>query len=267
MCNLIKSAVELNAEIIRTHRIRMSAQTYRNRLHNANLRARKPAVRPPLSREHRRRRLQFSRNHSNMQLRHLRPILFTDESKFCVDFHDGRRNVWREKNERYRDCCVVEHNRFGGGSVMAWAGISVDGATELFIIPNGTLTAARYRDEILHPIVRPFAGTVGPECVLMDDNARPHRARVVDDYLEQESIERMEWPAYSHDLNPIEHAWDILQRRVNRRPHKPRNVQELSNALTEEWQHINQREFRRLVRSFPKRCAEVIRARGGHTHY
>ena len=56
---------------------------------------------------------------------------------------------------------------------MAWAGISVDGATELFIIPNGTLTAARYRDEILHPIVHPFAGAVGPEFVLMDDNARP----------------------------------------------------------------------------------------------
>ena len=96
----LKSAVELDAEFNQTHRIRMSAQTYRNRLHDANLRARKPAVRPQLSREHRRRRLQFTRNHSNIQLRHLRPILVTDESKFCVDFHDGRRNVWREKNER-----------------------------------------------------------------------------------------------------------------------------------------------------------------------
>ena len=146
----LKSAVELNAEFIRTHRIRMSAQTYRNRLHDANLRAQKPAVHPPLSRQHIRRRPQFSRNHSNIQLLHLRPILFTDESKFFVDCHDGRRNVLREKNETYRDCCVVEHNWFGGGSVMALVGISVDGATELFFIPNGTITAARYRDEILH---------------------------------------------------------------------------------------------------------------------
>ena len=65
---------------------------------------------------------------------------------------------------------------------LLWHGlVSLLMVPSLFIIPNGTLTAARYRDEILHPIVRPFAGAVGPEFVLMDDNARPHRARVVDD--------------------------------------------------------------------------------------
>ena len=47
---------------------------------------------------------------------------------------------------------------------------------------------------------------------MMDDNARPHRARVVNQYLEQEGIERMNWPARSPDLNPIEHAKDMLQR-------------------------------------------------------
>ena len=40
----------------------------------------------------------------------------------------------------------------------------------------------------------------------MDDNARPHRAGVVNDYLEDEGIERLDWPSRSPDLNPIEHA-------------------------------------------------------------
>ncbi|GBN67089.1 hypothetical protein AVEN_166511-1, partial [Araneus ventricosus] len=40
----------------------------------------------------------------------------------------------------------------------------------------------------------------------MDDNARPHRALLVDKFLESEDIRRMDWPARSPDLNPIEHV-------------------------------------------------------------
>ena len=72
----------------------------------------------------------------------------------------------------------------------------------------------------------------------MDDNARPHRARVVNDYLEDDGIERLDWLSRSPDLNPIEHAWEALQRRINARLAQPQTSQQLANALVEEWVRI-----------------------------
>ena len=106
----------------------------------------------------------------------------------------------------------------------------------MYGIDRGTLTGVRYRDEILNPIVRPFAGAIGDDFILMDDNARPHRAMVVSQYLERETIVRMDWPSRPPDLNPIEHAWNLLQRAISSRIRLPNTRNELVQALDEDWQ-------------------------------
>ncbi|GFT01969.1 transposable element Tcb1 transposase [Trichonephila clavipes] len=65
---------------------------------------------------------------------------------------------------------------------MVWAGIAL-GDTDLHIFKRGSVTAVRYRDEVLELIVRLYAAAVGPTFVLMDHNARPHRTDIIDDYL------------------------------------------------------------------------------------
>ena len=52
------------------------------------------------------------------------------------------------------------------------------------------ITGVRYRDEILDVYVRPYAGAIGPQFILMDDNARPRRAMVAEEYLLQDTIVR-----------------------------------------------------------------------------
>jgi len=77
----------------------------------------------------------------------------------------------------------------------------------------------------------------------------------------------MDWPAHSQDLNPTKHIWDIMSRSIHQRHVAPQTVQELTDALIQVWEEIPQENIRRLIRSMPRRCREVIQARGGHTHY
>ena len=57
---------------------------------------------------------------------------------------------------------------------MVWAGVSNGGRTDLYVIQGGTLTAVRYRGEILRPFVVPYAGAIGDSFLFIDDNARSH---------------------------------------------------------------------------------------------
>ncbi|GFV81429.1 transposable element Tcb1 transposase [Trichonephila clavipes] len=85
------------------------------------------------------------------------------------------------------------------------------------------------------------------QTIFMDDNARPHQTLAVEELLESEDVTRMDWPAYSPDLNPIEHVWDALRRCIAARLHHPENTQQLKQMLIEEWVLLPQEMLHQLV--------------------
>ncbi|GFV67537.1 transposable element Tcb2 transposase [Trichonephila clavipes] len=178
----------------------VSTQTVRNRLHGVGLYARRPMVCVRLISRHRRNRREWATEHMNWRRNKWSDVLFYDESCFSVHPDNRRIFIWRDRGSRNNPAFVHESVRFGGGGVLVYGGISIDGRTYLYIIRGGPLTARRYRDEILIPIVVPYAAAIGDGFILMDDNCRPHRANLVEDFLFEEGIVRMEWPACSPDM-------------------------------------------------------------------
>ena len=132
--------------------------------------------------------------------------------------------------EHFRDQCVYESDRFGGGSILVWARICHDGRTQLNIF-QGTLNAVKYRDDILDPIVLPFLQQRNFDHFLQHDNARWHVARVCQDFLNQNHIRVLPWSSLQ-DLSPTEHLWDVLSKRIRHRHNPPETLKELCTSGT-----------------------------------
>ena len=145
-----------------------------------------------------------------------------------------------------------------------WGAINFMGRSDLVQI-EGRLNVQRYVAEILCPHVLPLLAARGS--IFQQDNARPHVAQLTTQFLADNNVQTIPWPDMSSDMNPIEHLWDELDRRLRQRDVAPANLRQLSFALREEWAAIPQQQIQRLIGSTSRRCRSLIEARGGHTPY
>ncbi|GBL91300.1 hypothetical protein AVEN_203455-1 [Araneus ventricosus] len=99
--------------------------------------------------------------------------------------------IWQKPGTRYRAPNILERDHNIGGGLLILAGIATNGRTNIYVFAGGSVTAVRYRDEILRPLVRPFIVALGTDAIFIYDDIRSHRARLVRSYMESETNPQM----------------------------------------------------------------------------
>ena len=94
-----------------------------------------------------------------------------------------------------------------------------------------------------------------------------HKARSIQKWFVEITVEKLDWPAQSPDLNPIEHLRDELERRLRANPNRQKSVPDLTNALVAEWKQVPAAMFQHLVEILPRRAEVVLAAKRGQTPY
>ncbi|GBN34178.1 hypothetical protein AVEN_265569-1 [Araneus ventricosus] len=155
--------------------------------------------------------LQIARAHWRTKWRY---VVFSDESRFCLDASDGRVLVRRRPGERLQPTCLRPRYTGPTSGGMVWGAISYDSRSTLMVIPR-TLTGNLYVTLVIKPVVLPFMSSIQGG-VFQQDNARPHTAVVTQHALH--SVDMLPWPSRSPDLSPIEYVLDIIGRQLQRHP-------------------------------------------------
>ncbi|GFY35179.1 transposable element Tc1 transposase [Trichonephila clavipes] len=118
---------------------------------------------------------------------------------------------------------------------MVWAGITLDGHPQLYVFARDTVTAVRYRDEVLVLYVCLFMGAVALDFILMDGNPRHIELIWSTNFWKVRIFTGWNWPIRSPDLISIEQAWNSLGRAMLTCNSPPKTIQGLKTELLNEW--------------------------------
>lgn len=230
----------------------VSGRTVRRRLCEANLYGRATRKVPQLKNTNIKARLAFAKKYVNWTEQEWKNVLFSDETKINM--------ISSDRSPKY----TKKIDKHEGGNIKVWGCFSGFGVGPVRKI-DGNMDRLQYKN-ILEGTMLPHAHQNLPEnWTFQHDNNPKHTAKVVKDFLSNESVRVLDWPPCSPDLNPIENLWHHVNKAVALKHSS--NVNQLYDAFKEAWEQIPVATCSKLIASMPKRCRAVIEANGHATKY
>jgi hypothetical protein len=223
---------------------------------------------PQLFKRHRRARLDFALAHQHWTVEDWKRVVWSDETKINRLGSDGRKWAWKKSGEGLSDRLVEGTLKFGGGSLMMWGCMLWEGVGFSCKIDgkmDGDLYVAILEDELQNSL--DHYGKSTDDIIFQQDNDPKHTCKKAKAWFQDNGFKVLAWPAQSPDLNPIEHLWHHLKRRLGQYEKPPGGIQELWERVEVEWEKIDAAACQNLIESMPRRVSAVIKAKGGYTKY
>ena len=185
----------------------LGRNTVRKILKAAGKAKRKPRKKPFLKPEHKYWRRKWCGEEKKGE-RDWNKVCWSDDVTFHVGEDGNIFYVTRDPTEAFLEKNLQPSFKSGRSTVGVWSCYCGDEMGPLVIIEKGgRITAKRYLETVKKhfiPFYRRMVRKYGPEVVMQEDNAPLHTAKVVQAYLNKQKVKRLQWPAQSPDLSPIE---------------------------------------------------------------
>ena len=200
----------------------------------------------------------WATSHSEWGVKDWKIFIFSDESKFNVIGSDGIQYCRLGPNEEFQAQNVQKRMKHGGGSIMVWGCITPLGYGRLHCI-EGIMK----KEEYCAILEESFLGTLHDynldveDVIFQQDNDPKHTSKLVKEWFSDNGIEVLPWPANSPDMNPIEHVWGELERKVQCRTPPPTTKDQLWTALEEEWKNLRLDYLEKLYESMHHRILSL----------
>uniref|UniRef100_A0A914MWW3 Transposase n=1 Tax=Meloidogyne incognita TaxID=6306 RepID=A0A914MWW3_MELIC len=273
-----RQATDATIYASRHFNVKISKWTARRILKRHGLYARRPARVPLLKKRHRKDRLEFARRYKQWGREQWGRVLWSDETKINLFTPDGGHFIRRPVGTRYKLKYTKATVKFQGGNIMVWGCICRDFVGPLVRIV-GTMNAIQYRD-ILEEHMLPMAQErMPPNWHFQQDGDPKHTSQLMMgkrirrenggwmrllSWFRQNNVSVLKWPAYSPDLNPIEHMWGRVKRALRGR--RFISGDECWEAVQKAWKEIPLDFVIKLIDSMPRRIYSVILAKD-RDHY
>ena len=236
----------------------VSASTIRRALHAQGLAGRVKRRKPLITKRHVTLRKAWEASMAQLTSENLAKIIFSDEFKFNLFGSDGKEYCWRRPGEEFSARNLKPTVKHGGGSLMVWGCITSKGPGRLYRIP-GIMDSALYTtiiEESHLPTLADYGMTVDTT-VFQQDNDPKHTSRHTRASFENKGIHVLPWAPMSPDMNIIEHVWDHIDRQIRKRPQRPTNLNQLWEALSDEWKNMDMDFIDLFYASLPDRISAL----------
>jgi transposase len=212
--------------------------------------------------------MDFALRHQHWTVEDWKRVVWSDETKINRVGSDGCEWTWRRPGDGLTETDVQGTVKFESGSLMMWGCMTAQGVGYACRI-DGRINAETYTGILGKKLMETveYYGLDAVRIIFQQDNDPKHTSQAARQWFADNKIEVLEWPAQFPDLNPIEHLWVHLKRKLTGYETEPSGILELWERVDAEWNKISTEACIALIESMLRRVDAVLKAKGGYTKY